>query len=870
MLRWLTDSSLANSIRGDLEEQRRRRARTSPMRATLWFWGASLAVTVYLLGRVIRETSLGTPFIRNLPSDIRDAARLFRRAPLFGAGAVLMLALGTGATAAILSLADATLLRPLPIPGVDRVLQSTFSFSYLDFRDIEREHRGFSQVAAWSYPPFGVELAGEVTQVPGAAVSGNYFTLTGQQAIAGRVLAPSDDVAGAPARAVVSDRLWTRAFHRDPQLIGGVITINRRPVTVVGISPAGFRGTSLQIAPELFVNLTSLPDLSTGFVADPAWLTNRGRVFLTIAGRLNDGTTTELANDEARRIYYARRNVERQDTSVWFAPLLTQALGARTSGDLSRFMTILLSASLVTMLLTSATVANLLLVRSERRRHELAVRAALGAGRARLARLLFVESLGIGLAGGLAGVAVAALALQALGTFALPGQIAIRDLRLTVDAWMFASCAALGVLTALVFGLAPIWQTRRVDVGSTLRAGVRATPRQAVRAVLVGVQVALCVLLLGGSLAFGRAIAHALALDLGFNVTHTSITAIDPSLTRLSSARAATLRQQALDVLRARPSVQAAAWSLRRPMSGGFVVNPTIEGRVAGPDAKPLDIQANIVTDGYFDTMQIPLVAGRAFAPQDIGGVERTAMVSAALGAKLWPDGRVLGRRLSMEDPGSPDMKWMTVVGVAGDIHRTIGGPPVPMLYMAAGQTPEGFSPDFLIVRSAGDPSAALPEIRSTLRSLDVPVVIWSSMPMTQHVGAPLMAHRLGLTLFLMFAGLAVALTGFGLYAVIATAMSQRTREIGIRVALGAEAAGVVAMVLRQGLWPIAGGLAAGLAALALSGRLIQGFMFSLPAVGPATPFLISAAIATVALVAMALPVRRALSVDPASILRAD
>ena len=808
--------------------------------------------------------------MRNLPSDLRDAARLFRRAPLFGAGAVLMLALGTGATSAILSLADKTLIRPLPIPAVDRVLQSTFSFSYLDFRDLVSEHHGLSETSAWAYPPLALEQTGDSMQVTGAAVSGNYFALMGQRPLAGRLLDRSDDVPGAPATAVISERLWSRTFRRDPAIVGTTVTVNRRPVTIVGISPAAFRGPSLQIAPELFVNLTSLPDLSTGFIANPATLTNRGRVFLTIAGRLADGTSVDQANEEARRIYYEHRTTDKRDTSVWFAPLLTQALGARTSGDLRQFMTILLGASAVAMLLTCATVANLLLVRSERRRHELAVRAALGASRGRLGRLLLVESLGIGVVGGLAGVGVAAVALKLLGTFALPGQVAIRDLQLTINTGMFASCAALGILTALIFGLAPIRQMRQLDATATLRAGGRTTTRHAMRSVLVGVQIALCVVLLGGSLAFGRAILHALALDLGFNVTQTSITGIDPSLTRLSTERASMLRQQTLDVLRAKFDVRAAAWALRRPMSGGFVLNPIVEGREAAADAKPLDIQANVVTDGYFDVMQIPIVAGRAFDAQDARSRDHVAIVSGSLARNLWPDGRVLGRRLSMEDRGSVDMKWATVVGVVGEIHRVIGGPAVPMLYLASGQTPEGFEPDQLFVRSASDPSSVLPDVRTVLRSVEPHVVITSSMPMWQHVEAPLMAHRLGLMLFAMFAVLAVALTGFGLYAVVATAVAQRTREIGIRLALGAETSGIVAMVARQGAWPITAGLGVGIAAFAVSARLIQGFMFSLPAVSAPALVAICSAIGALTFIAMIVPARRALSVDPTVVLRID
>jgi putative ABC transport system permease protein len=325
-----------------------------------------------------------------------------------------------------------------------------------------------------------------------------------------------------------------------------------------------------------------------------------------------------------------------------------------------------------------------------------------------------------------------------------------------------------------------------------------------------------------------------------------------------------------LDSLRAKPEVRAAAWALRRPLSGGFVLNPVVEGREAVANARPLDIQANVVTDGYFDVMQIPIVAGRAFASQDEGSPARLAVVSAGLSRVLWPDGQILGRRLSLEDPGSADMKWAAVIGVVGDIHRAIGGPPVPMLYLLSGQTPEGFEPDQLMVRSAGDPSSALPDVRTVLRSIEPHVVITSSMPMSRHVEAPLMAHRLGLMLFAMFAGLAVALTGFGLYAVVASAVAQRTREIGIRFALGAETGRIVSMVVRQGAWPIVAGLAAGIAALAMSSRLIAGFMFSLPAVNAAALIAICLAIGALTFIAMIVPARRALTVDPAVVLKAD
>jgi predicted permease len=835
--------------------------------------GARVRFTADLIADVAstwRQTRI--PLMRHVTADVRDALRLFRRGPLFAASAVITLALGVGTTSAIVSLADATVLRPLPIPEAGRVVQSAFSFSHPDFRDLEAGHRSLTDLSAWTNAQFALERQGDTVQVLGAGVSGRYFALTGQTAVAGRLLQDDDDTSAGPARAVISERLWARVYQRDPQVVGSNVLVNRRPVAIVGIFPAAFRGTSLQYAPEIFVTLAHIADLSPGFLSRPGTMTSRGMVFLNLAGRLKPGTDVSQAGDEARRIYYAARPPNtKPDTGAWFEPMLPVALGRRTSADLQRFVTLLLGASALTMLLSCATVANLLLVRADRRRHELGVRAALGAGRARLSRLLFVESLGIGVAGGLAGVAVAYGALQLLGTYALPGQVAIGDLGLRVDARLLAATGALGLLTALVFGLAPIRQARRIDASLVLRSGARSTSRGRFRAALVGLQVALCVVLLGGSLAFGRAMAHALALDLGFNVSETTITSINPSLARYTPDRAADLRRRALEILQTRPGVRAAGWSLLRPLSGAFILKPIAEGEAAPPEGPGRDVHANVVTDGYFDALQIPVARGRAFTAEDFRSGLAIVVVSQALAGTLWPSAQdPVGRRLSLEDPGSADMKWFTVVGVVADIHRQVGGPPVPMLYLPDGRVPASFSPDYLMVRAAGPVDPIIAEVRAVLRSLDPNVPITASVPMSRHVAGPLMAHRLGLTLFVLFAGLALVLTGFGLYAVVATAVSQQTREIGIRVALGAEASRVLGLVARQGLWPVAIGLTAGLAAFALGARLIASFMFSLPVVSAGALLVVSSVVVAGALLAMFVPARRALGVDPTVALRAE
>lgn len=817
-------------------------------------------------------------------TDFRDATRLFRRAPLFTLSAVLTLALGIGASTAIFSLADATVLRPLPIPDPDRVEQAVFSWSYPDFRDVVSQQKAFAAVAAWAHPPIGIEIGGATTQVDAAAISGGYFALAGQHAVIGRLLDERDETAGAMPSIVISERLWRGALRSDASAIGSTVLINRRPAKIVGVAAAAFRGLTLQAAPEVFIPLTSLSDLATGFLSAPGLLSDRNRVWLNWAGRLNPGATLEQADTEARAIYgQAHADTDTRtsaDPLPWFTRLTGRAVGenprprpgarSNAAADLRRLVGILLGATVMTLLLTVATVANLLLVRTEGRLHEFAVRSALGAGRRRLARLLAVESVGIGCAGALAGAGVATLTLGLLAKFSLPGQISIENLQLGVNTGMLSVSAALGVLTAVIFGMSPLWRQGSSDTVTRLRVTGRSTSTQPMRAVLIGIQVALCVVLLGGSLAFGRAVEHALSLDLGFNTADTMIATINPSVARLGRARAQSFGRQALDRLRADPRVRAAGWAALRPMSGNIVVPPVIDGYTPAR-GEDTSVQENFVTDGYFESMGIPIADGRGIAASDQADTQSVAVISASMARRFWPAGNAVGARLSLEQRGAADPKWITIVGIAGDIHRGIGDPAPLILYQPESQVPGPFGEtDYLFIRTAAPTAPITDDVRALLHEIDPVMPVTTIVPMATHVGATLMAHRLGLTLFVLFAALSVLLTGFGLYAVVAAAISQRTREIGVRVALGADVASVLRLVLRQGMVPVAAGLLAGLAVFGGSARFIQQFMFSLPVTNVATLAALILAIAALAALALLVPARRALSVDPTIALKSE
>ena len=832
--------------------------------------------------RASRSRSVMPPGSRrtrgSLTADVRSAWRMFTRAPGFTAGAVLTLSLGIGASAAIFSLADATLLRPLRIPQPGRVVQLTWSSSHPDFRDIAAQQSVFSEVAAWASRDVGADIDGRTISIRANAVAGRYFEIAGLRPVAGRLLDDRDNAPGASLAVVLSERAWNRVYGGDPGVVGRTVRINRRPTEIVGVAPGSFRGFTLAEAPEMFLPLATMAELATDFFsklsAGPDLLNNRGVVFLQMIGRMQTGVTHQQAEHEVERIYrqlHPPRNSSEPVERLTLVPLEVRAVGLDNSADLSRFVFVLSGATGLTLLLACVTVASLLLVRADARQRELGVRAALGAGRWRLARLLFLESLAIGAGGAVLGAGVAYLCVSVLGRFSLPGSILIADLGLTVNRTVLAASALLGVLTSLIFGLAPLWAVARTDAITALRAGRRVTARQPLRSALVGVQVALCVLLFGGGLAFGRAVQHAFSIDFGFDTANTALITVNPSLSRYSRDQTVNFQRQTLERLRGASWVSAAAWSNLRPFRGRMTAMMAAEGAPPRPE-RERNLDAHAVTDGYFEALGIPLVAGRTFLPSDSTSSPRVAVLSARAASRLFPDGQAIGRRVT-GDPDARPVVWTTVVGVVGDIKRGLERQPDPIVYMPLTQMlwTLDLGPVYLVVRST-DLSAErnVGETAAMVSQVDPAVPITSQQTIREHLGAAAMTHRLGFTLFALFAALAAVLTGFGVYAVVAYAIARRAREIGIRVALGAQAGGVLRLVVRQGVWPVALGLAAGTFAFWWFGGALSRFLLSVPAFDVLSATSMVAAIMLITVVAMVIPARRALSIDPATTLRME
>lgn len=799
--------------------------------------------------------------------------RLWSREPLFVVGAVLTLSLGIGTTTAIFSLADATLLRPLPIPHVDKIVQSKWSWSYPDFRDLTARQTAFSDVAAWTGFDLGLEHDGQALGLKALGVSGAFFGLTGQRPVAGRLLTEADDQRGAPAVAMLSERAWDRVFDRRPSVIGETVQINRRPVLIAGILPRAFRGMSLREAPEIYVPLSVLPELATGFLSRPGLFERRNTVWLQVAGRLRDGVAPAQAEENVDRIYqqiHPPDNPSRPATRIVLVSAVARAIGLDSSVELRRFVSVLVGATVVTLLLSCATVANLLLLRAERRRRELAVRTALGASRVRTLRLLMTESVVIGLAGGIAGIGIASLSTSLLGAFSLPGRIAIADLALRINSTVLLLAIGLGLVTSVVCGCAPLWHASRLTMTSTLRTGDRGTARQPLRSALVIVQLGLCVLLAGGGLTFARAVREALSVELGFDTHHTSRVTIDPGLVRYSRTQALDLRSRVLEGFRGAAWVQAAGWSAMLPLQGRMQWLVGVEGYVTAP-GDAINPDANVVSDGYFEALGIPVVAGRTFAPSDTGRSEPVAVVSEGLARRYWPGASAIGGRISL-DPQATGQPWATVVGVVGNVRRGLERQAEPMLYVPMSQHPNmaEFGGQHLFVRSSLPPDVAARDSAALVRQLDALVPISTADTLLDQVKTAAMAHRLGLTLFGLFTALAVVLTALAVYAIVSYAVTRRTKEIGIRLALGAETTGVLALVLRQGAWPVSLGLGVGVTAFWLvSGRLRQ-FALSQPVFDGVTVAALMGGVGVLACAAMIVPARRALRVDPASTLRND
>jgi putative ABC transport system permease protein len=795
--------------------------------------------------------------------DLRFALRQLAKSPGFTLVAVLTLALGIGANTAIFSLVQSVLLRPLPYPEPARLLvlwedEIAFpgaSIAWPDLQDWQRDNTAFTALGGYRRDNFTLTGAGEPEMLLGGRVSAALFPAIGLPPLLGRTFTADEDQPGAPALVVLRHSLWQRRFGGDPAVIGRTITLNGEPSTVIGVMPPEFA------SPTRVEFMTQLARVS----ANPGWQERGNHPGIYAIGRMKPGFTAATALADLKRIS-ARISKDHPDSSTGVTAggqvLLENAVGNYRAG-----LWLLLGAVATVLLIACANLANLLLARSTAREAEFAVRAALGASRWRLVRQLFVESLVLAVAGGVLGVVLATWAHGGIAALS-PG--VARFQQAEINGTVLAATAAISLVTALIFGLWPAWRSASPDLRSALQSGGRtgSSGGRAARAreLLIVAEVALTLMLLVGAGLLLRSFARMQTANLGFETR--GILTARLALPEKSYANDEQLRifnDRLLDRMRALPGVTQAELATHSPLNTGWQTSFHPEGRPPNPPGQNPLAEMNVVSDGYFRTLGIPLLRGRAFGPDDSPKSPRSAIIDQAFADKYWPGADALGQKMTL---GGDQIT--TVIGIVPTlkVYGYASEPTMVQAYLSARQdAPREFQ---LLVRTAGDPAALTAAVRRAVADVDPNQPVYDVRTLGERVEGTFATARLHTFLLAIFAGLAVLLAAVGLYGVLAYQVNCRTREFGIRLALGALPAQVMALVLRRGLQLFALGLILGLAGALALGRVLASLLYRTSALDPAVFLGVALLLALISLFACWLPARRATRIDPITALRAE
>lgn len=811
--------------------------------------------------------------LESLRQDLRLAFRALAKSPLFTLTAVLSLAIGVGSTTAIFTLVNAVLLRPAPgVAAPERLVDvgrtqdggGFDNFSYPAYADYRDRSAALSGLAALRMEPeqlsVGLGGSGGAAIARGSLVTGNYFDVLGARAFMGRFFTAAEDVPGAPqALVVVSHDYWTRRLGADPGVVGRVLTLNGMPFTVTGVTQPAFHGTSFA-APDLWLPLTASP-----LIGGPAAsFESRGSVWLIGVGRLRDGATLAQAQAELSAIAAQMRadhpdDHEGQGVRLTAAGLFPGAM--RTA--VTAFLTVLFVVAGLVLLIAGVNVAGMLLARGVARRRETAVRLALGASRRRLLGQWIAESVLLFAIAGTAGVVVA----QWL-TSAFVGLLPRLPFTLALDAsldWRVLGFSMLVSLGAgLLAALAPGVDAMRTAVVAGLRDGGGTGRRMRLRRVLVAAQLAMSFLLLVAAGLFLRALSTARAIDPGFRLAGIEITALDFGLARLDSVAGRQVADRLLAGAAMLPGVEGAVLAADLPlddggMSLGRVTVPGVTDRDGGA---ALDADWNIVTPGYFRLMDIELRRGRDFAESDRAG-GNVAIVNETLAERLWPGREAIGRTFVTEG------RTYTVIGVARDArYRSLAEPRRAFVYVPYSQNYTGRVS--LLVRASGDPAAVATPVRALVAAVHPALPVVDQQSLESYTAVALFPQRVALRLAGSLGVVALLLAMLGIHGVAAYTVAQRTREIGLRMALGAPRGRVLAMILRQSGLVAGSGVAVGVVAAAALAPLIAGLLYGVSAWDAAVFSAAALALLLVAIGASVGPARRAASVPPTVALRAD
>lgn len=808
--------------------------------------------------------------------DLRQSVRGLLRRPTFTAVAVVSLGLGIGANTAIFTAVKAVFLQSFPVREPERLvavftsldnLAALLPVSYPNFVDLRDRNRTFSSLITATAVSLSLsEGSGEPERIDGEMVSGAYFEVLGVRTARGRSFLPEEDsTPGGHPVVVLSDALWRRRFAADPGILGRTLSLNGHTFTVIGVAQPGFRGTDGLTASDFWVPLMMHEQVMRRRVRP--FFEQRRATLVGVIGRLAPGVTLAQGQDDLRRLgrelahEYPDANQGRTLAAV---PVLQALVDPNERQGYVKAGFLLGAMVAVVLLVACANVANMLLARAAGRQREIAVRLAIGAGRGQLVRQLLLESVVLALTAGALGLLIASWSRGLVAGLHTPYLPATADLSLDSRVLLFT--LALSLLTAFLFGLVPALQVSRPEVVTALKGGELAGKRHfSLRRLLVVAQVALSLVALIGAALFLLSLHHAQQIDPGFDSAHLLTASFDLDSAGYDEPRGAELLERMAERARELPGVRSAAVAESLVLAGQTLRRTiTVEGREPRPD-ESLIVQPNSVGLGYLETMGIPLLHGRDFNREDRAGGRRVTIVNRTMAERLWPGTDPIGRRFSMK----PTNETLEVVGVAQDVkYNNLGEDPQLAIYVPLAQAYS--SAATLHVRAAGDPARLAGQVRGTLRELEPRLPLIALRTVSEVLDALLWAPRAGAMLLALFGALSMVLAIVGIYGVMSYSVTQRHREIGIRLALGAQQANVILLFLWEGVKMIAAGLAFGLLAAFLSSQWIASLLYGVETRNPLAFGGTALALAIVAVVATYLPARRAMAIQPMIVMRQE
>jgi predicted permease len=849
----------------------------------------------------IREAQ-GTRFLETLIQDLRYASRVLRKSPGFTAVAVLTLALGIGASTAIFSLINAIMLRSLPVQDPQHLVlfqwesdkwpphfsmtgwRSGFSFSYETFKEFSAQQNVMSSVFA--FVPLGfndqnttVGINGEPTLADGAMVTGQYFSGLGVTPLLGRGITDADEDPGAPRAVVISYAYWTRRFARDPSIIGKSVTLNGIPFTIAGVTPGNFYGISVGTEPDLWVPFDDKPNMRP-WGRPPGGtdsvFTERDWLSLNIMGRLKDGVTREQAQSALDAVFHQFVTADWHPPKESDIPRFILAPGSQGLPVVQDYTAqpiyMLMVAVGLLLLIACANVATLLLARANSRKKEISVRLAIGASRSRLTRQLLTESVVLSGLGALLGLVFAHWGTPALIALISRANNGTMVLDAGTDSGVLLFTFLVATLVGILFGLAPALRASKADLLSAMKDNASAVsdPRNKHRLgeSLIVAQVAASVVLMIGAGLFVRTLANFKSHNFGFDQRNLLTFGIDPTRAGYHDARLVNLYMQLLDRIQALPGVRAATLIQNAPFSGWSNKNSSVsvEGSAQSPSNSQMYWQA--VGADFFSTMGIPIVLGRGIQRTDTADSPKVAVVDETFTKKYFPGENPVGHRFSLSSKYDPANSY-EIVGVVRPAELTDVNPGVhPKGYTSYAQFPKTLGQMFFEVRAEGPPATIVSELRNAVHQTDASLPLIALKTQAEETSEALSSQRLLARLTTIFGLFALLLAMIGLYGTIAYAVTRKTHEIGIRMALGAKPTNVLGMVLRQGITLTLIGVAFGVVATFGATRLISSMIFGVSPYDPLTFVAVAAILSVVALLACYIPARRAMRVDPLVALR--